>query len=80
VIERGGGLGLLHEALLGLRVARRVGSQELERNQAVQLQVLGEIDDAHAAPAELVHDTVVGDSPADHERAPPLSVAEYYAA
>jgi len=49
MVERGGRLGFLHEALLGVQVARRVGAQELERDQAVQLQVLGQIHHAHPA-------------------------------
>ena len=40
-----------------LRQSRR---QELERDEAAELRVLGLVDDAHAAAADLLQDAVVG--------------------
>ena len=40
--------------------------EELQCDVTVQLQVLGLVDGAHAALAELLDDPVVGDGPADH--------------
>ena len=41
--------------------------QELQRDVPAEPQVLGPVDDAHAAAAELFDDAVVRDRPADHE-------------
>ena len=66
VLERGGRAGLALEPLERLRVARQLLGQELQRDAAAELQVLGLVDDAHAAAAELREDPVVGDRLADH--------------
>jgi hypothetical protein len=40
--------------------------QKLERDEAVELEVLGFVDHAHAAAAELGEDFIVGNFYADH--------------
>ena len=66
VVEGRGGAGLALEALEGRRVLRQLHRQELERDVAAELRVLGLVHDAHAAAAELPGDLVVGDGLADH--------------
>ena len=44
-----------------------VGRQELESDETVQADVLGLVDDTHAATAELLDDAIVRDGLADHE-------------
>ena len=46
-------------------VGKMVG-QKLERDLAAEFQVLGFIDDAHPAPAELFEDAVMRDGLSDH--------------
>ena len=43
--------------------------QELERHMPTQGQILGPVDDAHAATPELLEDLVVGDGGTDHRKA-----------
>ena len=64
VVEGGGGLGLAAEADLvgGAHGAPVV--EKLDRHLAAQLDVLGEVDDPHAAAAERPEQPVVGDLPA----------------
>ncbi len=45
---------------------RQLLGQELQRDAAAELQILGLVDDAHAAAAELREDAVVRDRLADH--------------
>ena len=66
MVERGGGPRLALEARLGIAVARPLGREKLERHGAPELQVLGAVDDAHAAGPELLDDLVVQDGAADH--------------
>jgi hypothetical protein len=61
VIQGGGGPGFATEALEGLGIARQVIRQKLERHGTAELEVLGFVDDAHAAAAELRQDAVTGD-------------------
>ena len=72
VIEGRGGTGLTLEALQGLMVLGHFFRQELERNEALKLGVLGLVDDTHASAPELLQDAVVGDRCAGH-----LSSATY---
>ena len=71
VIERRERAGLAFETRprLGIRGLR--GMNELERNRAVELEVVGAIDLAHAAGAERAPDAKVPDDCADHEAARP---------
>ncbi len=59
VVERRGGARLALEPLERARVPRHLGAQELERHAPPELRVLGLVDDAHAAAAELADDGVV---------------------
>ncbi len=65
VVERGGGPGFLDEAPLAFGVTHLGGGQKLECHEAVQACVAGFPDDAHSAIAQLRHDAVVGNGPAD---------------
>ena len=53
--------GLALEALLVLRIARRLGQHHLERDLALQHRIEGPIDGAHAAAAEELDDLVLSD-------------------
>jgi len=53
-------LGFMDESLLGFGIASEVRREELEGDHAVEFGVLGFVDDAHAAFAELLEDLVVG--------------------
>ena len=70
MLQRRGGLDLHHEPL-GAEHGGEFGLEDLERDLAVVLQVLGEVHGRHAALAELALDAVaVGErhreSVADH--------------
>ena len=61
VVEGRGGAGLALEARERVRVLGQLRGQELERDVAAELRVLGLVHDAHAPAAELRRDPVVGD-------------------
>ena len=54
------------EAAESLRVFGNVVGQELQSDKAVQLYVLGFVDNAHATAAEFLDDAVVGNRLAEH--------------
>ena len=56
VVQAGGGLGLELEPLQLLGVQRRGEGQDLQRHPAAERDLLGLVDDAHAAPADLAED------------------------
>ena len=58
VVELRGALGLAQEVLQRLRILLQRVGQHLERDDAVEHGVLGLVDDAHAAAAELAEDLV----------------------
>ena len=66
VIERGRGAGFGNEAPPGVLVPHQLRRQELQRDEPAEPQVLGLVDDAHAARANLGEDAIVGDRLADH--------------
>ena len=68
VIERAGGARLPQQAGGGVRMADGVRGQELQRNPALEVRVLGKIDRTHPAGADVAEDPVVGDGGADHAR------------
>ena len=65
MVQGGGGAGLALEALERLLIAGELRRQELEGHEAAQARVLGLVDHAHAAAAQLVDDAIVRDRPAD---------------
>src|SRR5262249_46716197 len=67
MVERRGGLGFPAKPLERLLVLRHVVRQEFERYVTVQPRVLCLIHHTHPASTQLVDDTVMRDSPTDHE-------------
>lgn len=61
VIERRGRPGFALEALDCGRVVCQFSGKELERDLPAEPQILGTVDDAHAAATEFFDDAVVGD-------------------
>ena len=79
VVEGGGGARLALEALEGLGFPGEALGQELERHRAAEPGVLGLVDDAHPAAAELLDHAVVGERLADHRKFS-ISISSYCAA
>jgi hypothetical protein len=75
VIERGRRARLAEEAGPARRVARTVGGQDLERDEAVEPGIAGLVHDGHASLAQLLHDLVVEEPPADHRFARVVAAA-----
>jgi hypothetical protein len=65
MVDRGGELRLAKEAVTERLVLGEAGSEQLERDPPLEPQVLGQIDDAHAAEAEQRLDPVAGELGAD---------------
>ena len=59
MIQSRGGAGLTPEALERLGIVRQAVWQKLEGDKAVELDVLGLIDDAHPAAADFFQDSVM---------------------
>ena len=55
---------------LALRVGELLGREDLQRDEPVQVEVLGLVDDPHSAFAELLDDAIVAERPADHAVSP----------
>ncbi len=70
-VEGRGGPGFVDEALAGLGVVGELGREELEGHGAPELEVVGLVDDAHGAAADLSEDAVfaAGDQGAGAEAA-----------
>ena len=68
VREAGQDVRLAPEALARGRVPERAAQKHLDRDVAVEVQVAGAIDLAHAACAERFQDLVVGELLSDHRR------------
>ena len=66
VIQRGRGARLAPESLQCVRSRGSAIGQELEGDGPPEARVLGAVDDAHAAAAELLEDVIVRDRAADH--------------
>jgi hypothetical protein len=49
----------MHESLLGFGVAGELRGKKLQCDGAVELEVLGFVDDAHASAADVLEDPVV---------------------
>ena len=65
MVDRRGQLRLAQEAVTERFVLGEAGSQQLERNLPLEPQILGQVDDAHAAPAQQRLDPVAGELGAD---------------
>jgi len=66
MVEGGGSLRLTLKTGQSLRVFGDVIGQELEGDKAVEVQVLGLVNHAHATAAELFDDAVVRNGLVDH--------------
>ena len=66
MIQSGRGLGFPTKTFQCLRVFRQFLGQELQRDEPMQLDILGLIDHTHAAATELLQDAIVRDGLADH--------------
>jgi hypothetical protein len=78
MIQRGGSLGFTLEAAKGLRVFGDLVRKELESHEAAEFHVLGFVNDAHPAAAQLLDDAVVRYGLADHYEIPRLQVDSSY--
>ena len=65
MVDRRGQLRLAQEAVTERFVLGEAGSEQLERNPPLEPQILGQVDDAHAAPAQKRLDPVAGELGAD---------------
>src|SRR5262245_2344961 len=61
MIEGGGSSSLLKKPTPPVFVSMRIGADQLEGNQAVELLIVGLVHRAHAASAKRLQDSVVGD-------------------
>ena len=68
VVERRRGLGLDDEATEPLFVTDEFRGKDLQGDDALQREILGEVHLAHAAGAQRAHDPIVGDPVARYER------------
>jgi hypothetical protein len=68
VIQRGGSFGFALKAAQRLRIFRYLHGQEFEGNKPAELDILGLVDDTHAATAEFSNDAVMGNGLADEGR------------
>ena len=59
-------LGLAVKTVEGLRVSGELIGQELQGDEAAELGVLGLVNNAHPAAAELLDDAIVRDGLPDH--------------
>ena len=62
VVQRGRDAGFAPHAIDGVRMIGEVGGQQLQRDGAMEPDVLGPIHDAHATAAELLGDAVMGNN------------------
>ena len=65
MVDRRGQLRLTQEAVTERFVLGEAGSEQLQRNVPLEPQILGQVDDAHAAEAQQRLDPVAGDLGAD---------------
>jgi hypothetical protein len=63
VVEGGGGLRFLPEALVGVAVSGQLRRQELQRDESIETEILRLVDDTHAAATELLEDSAVRNRP-----------------
>ena len=65
MVESGSGFGFATKAFQGLRVASEFGGKKFKSDRAMEANVFGFINDAHAASAEFLEDAEVRDGLAD---------------
>ena len=65
MVDRRGQLRLAEEAVAERAVLGEACGEQLERNPPLEPQILGEVDDAHAAPAQQRLDPIAGELGAD---------------
>ena len=65
MVDRRGQLRLVEEAVTERFVLGEAGSEQLERDLPLESQILGQVDDAHPAPAQQRFDPVAGELGAD---------------
>jgi hypothetical protein len=70
MVERRGEAGLALEPLEGIGIGQKVGREHLDRDLAVQPEILRPVHRAHSSRAELVEYPVVGDPLPDHREEP----------
>ena len=75
VVDRGGQLRFVQEAITERRVPGKAGLQQLQRDLPLEPQILGQVDDAHASPAQQRLDPIAGEVGAD-----PRVVAHFHVA
>ena len=68
VVEPGGDARLALEPLERPGLGEQVRREHLDRHRALQTQVLGPVDGAHPARAQLLENAVVGERLPDHSR------------
>jgi hypothetical protein len=61
MVQSSGGLRLAVEAGHALGIEERGRGQDLERDAAAERLLLGLVDDAHPAPADLADDPIIGE-------------------
>ena len=61
VVEGRGGARFLDEPAVAIGIGRRFGRQHLDRDRAPEPGVVGGVNNAHAAAADLGVDAIVGD-------------------
>src|SRR5262245_11454516 len=70
MVQGRGSFGLTLESAQRLRIAGNFARKELEGDKPFQLDVLGFVDDAHAAAAQPFHDLVVRDGFPEQDASP----------
>ena len=78
MVQTRGRLSLALEAQHGLRVVGYFLRQKLQGDEAVQVDVLGLVDDAHATAAELLNDAVMRNDLVKHGRIAGLQINPCY--
>ena len=78
VVDRGGQLRLAQEAVAERRVLGDPGGEQLQRNAPLQPQILGQVDDPHAADAQQGFDPVAGQFGADPRVVAHLHVRTFF--
>src|SRR5882724_5483263 len=61
MVKGGGGLSFSLEPAQGLRILGHAVRQELQRDKASKLEILGFVDNSHSPAAESLYDAVVRD-------------------